>query len=483
VVNGKITCIGSGCATASGWVACDPLVINAPPKAATTTNPVSSPRKAQFDNNNYTSYYYIGSTPKFSHNITAISNNQLAKCDSIRNEIKGPNINETAGYALAIQANEPIPVAAQSMTATSAFSSVAANTSVTARVIAKCRGNYDTLVTATATVVPNPKLSADVCKWKTSTNAYGGGNTMLLTDLSSPPELNGNGYGHCAANLMFLKDNAPWNGTLPAWQGEEETVGGIKLCADCSNNGSSLGYLCTNSCPNIVTKNPLAMCQYTKNLCNNMSVADVIPVTTLGKPNNDADYRGKCYFVTSINDMRASNVSINGYSITTSNWCTSASDCTTKINNAGISTIDGGYYVYIANNSGNSTQGFSLSGNGKLSSDCVTQLENTDCEAKSLLSSYCPPGTTWSTMKWNQTPSGVTSGCYYATSISMFFVNNFNQTLFKINGVKVTNQVNSNNIGNYTKTDGGYYIYYDNTSSSNSPNISITNGKPICADN
>jgi hypothetical protein len=191
VVKGKLTCTGSGCATASGSVACEPLVINPPPKAITVPALVAS-RSAQFDNPNYISassrYYYIGSTPKFIHNITAISNNDLAKCDSIRNEIKGAGITETAGYALAIQANEPIPVAAQSMTATSAFSSVAANTSVTARVIAKCRGNYDTLVTATATVVPNPSFAAE-CEWVNKSNTAPAGEPLDLNLLKNAPVL------------------------------------------------------------------------------------------------------------------------------------------------------------------------------------------------------------------------------------------------------------------------------------------------------
>jgi hypothetical protein len=63
----------------------------------------------------------------------------------------------------------------------------------------------------------------------------------------------------------------------------------------------------------------------------------------------------------------------------------------------------------------------------------------------------------------------------------MFDMNNWNQTLFKINGQTITTQVNNNHVGNFTKVDNGYYIYYDNSSQYNSASIGMTSGKPACA--
>ncbi|MDR3001700.1 MAG: hypothetical protein LBU89_10595 [Fibromonadaceae bacterium] len=105
------------------------------------------------------------------------------------------------------------------------------------------------------------------------------------------------------------------------------------------------------------------------------------------------------------------------------------------------------------------------------------------CDAFPLLDDFCP-GIDWADIKWNQAPpSAIGTGCYYVENLTSFYVAYWNQTLFKLNGSTLTTQVHNGNIGSYLKVDGGYYIYFNNTSASNYPAIYVTVGtsKPSCA--
>jgi hypothetical protein len=343
VVNGKLTCTGSGCATASGWVACDPLVINPPPKAITVPALVAS-RSAQFEDNDYTSassrYYYIGSIPKFRHNITAIFNNDLAQCDSIINEIKGAGITETARHSLAIQANEPIPVTAQSMTASSAFSSVAANTSVTARVIAKCRGNYDTLVTATATVVPNPSFAAE-CEWVNKSNTALAGEPLDLNLLKNAPTLTSisNNYGRCTGFVLSVDGISPY-GNLPATF--PTPVNNIKLYAQCN---APYGLIVSNgaACPVLTTKDSKA-CSSCEMYCDE-ETCDALNINGLNSALNPAPKA--CYHITSaslFNINPNSSIKINGKTYNGECYEGDKNNC---LANNFPEADEGGWYVYL----------------------------------------------------------------------------------------------------------------------------------------
>jgi hypothetical protein len=313
-------------------VACDPLVINAPPEAATTTNPVSSPPKAQFDNHSYAAskYFFYNAKPAFSHNITAISNNSLAKCDSIRNEIKGPNINETAGYALAFQNDEPIPVAARSMTATSAFSAVLVKTAVTARVIAKCRGNYDTLAIVTDTVVPNPTLTGN-CAW--SVNPATVGESTQPQGISIVNEL-----GRCGAGVTYSGGPYPLTITKEIIMDPANSNGiTVNASANCGTYGS-LSQTCQQalkfSYTDIGEGDNVGNCKYEWNWCNNWPLEIVKTDFVRTHTMNNA-----CVFVTGISKLATATYKINGQSF--------SATLNSAVNLSSIEKADGGYYVWV----------------------------------------------------------------------------------------------------------------------------------------
>jgi hypothetical protein len=102
------------------------------------------------------------------------------------------------------------------------------------------------------------------------------------------------------------------------------------------------------------------------------------------------------------------------------------------------------------------------------------------CEAFSLLDSFCP-GVPWSDIKWNQSPVTDAVGCYYVVDITRLFVNDWNQTLFRLNGATLTTEVHTGNIASRPKVDGGYYIYFNHTNLHDMAIINVTPGtKPSC---
>ena len=182
-IKSKITCGENACSV----VDC-PLTINKAP------DPTVTPSKSvKFDNRDYSSssklYYFKGSKPKITSTATKISNNADAKCTKIKLEI-------TAGTTYNQSSEAVIPedgtISLTTYTAGDGLPAVNAETEITAKVIATCRGSEHVLATATATLVPDPTLTT--CAWTPEASKfYKGQQADAKATLS-------NSYGRCGAD-------------------------------------------------------------------------------------------------------------------------------------------------------------------------------------------------------------------------------------------------------------------------------------------
>jgi len=136
------------------------LTINKAPDPVVPSN-----KSVKFDNRDYSSssklYYYKGTKPKITSTATQISNNADAKCTKIRLEITAGTYNQSKE----VDIPENGSISLDTYTAADGLPDVSAETEITAKVIATCRGGSEhELATATATLVPDPILTGD-CTW------------------------------------------------------------------------------------------------------------------------------------------------------------------------------------------------------------------------------------------------------------------------------------------------------------------------------
>jgi hypothetical protein len=181
---GKLSCTGD-CTVEK---ACEPLTIKGAPAPEYAG-------KVTFDNYSYSSAsaYYSGRTPTITSTITSISNNDKAKCTKIKLEIAGGTYNQFK------EANIPTAGTISLTTHTgAALPAVDEPLTLTAKVIAICQGGNYTLETATATLVPDLKLSG-TCVW--STGKDDDENYVTTTGNGALPSGNilSNIYGRCGS--------------------------------------------------------------------------------------------------------------------------------------------------------------------------------------------------------------------------------------------------------------------------------------------
>jgi hypothetical protein len=294
-----------------------PITVRAAP-APTTTGTLA------FSNiDNGTANYYIGTTPAYNETIV-VSNNAEAKCDEVKYRlVRGT---DTTANATLI---------------TGALTAADVGT-IQAQAYATCRGTPLTVLkTAAATVVPNPTLTG-TCVWDTKNNTWGGGVNAKIT---TTPTINDR-YGRTCDGPYFavggVKKEAVGTGLkVDTWNGTStQTMTGITISATCGD----LTLTPAITCQNITVKDPDAMCEYTPSMCNDVDISQVI--TAAQNVNNSSTGVGKCYYATTITDIRiGATTKINGTEIGTCNnedeW--GLPTCTSVL--SGIEKIDGGYYI------------------------------------------------------------------------------------------------------------------------------------------
>jgi len=329
---------------------CAAVSLVAPPKAT-----VSGTRTGTFTGEDYSSsssrYYFIGSTPAFSHNITAITNNTTAKCDNIRLEIKGGTYSATSPDIPLSTASDNVPItgSASSFAPTTVLPNVTANTVLTGRLIATCRGAFDTLVTTTATLVPNPSLSG-TCAWDVA------GNRTTPAAGATPSGVRlVNGLGRCGYPASGVADfNLPgsaYSYNSVAWPPSpllEQVYSGVVAKATCG----STTLTSSPACPNLNVTNVVCGVKADGNntivslstLCPNANSFDDVEWNVRPPSTNNSGAR--CFYVTNLTGDYGPQVAhrINGTSFVSGNG--------NDRGNAAAVKIDGGVYIYVSGNYG-----------------------------------------------------------------------------------------------------------------------------------
>jgi hypothetical protein len=148
-----------------------------------------------------------------------------------------------------------------------------------------------------------------------------------------------------------------------------------------------------------------------------------------------------------------------------------AGACVGKSTSCGTIVVSAAASTSSSSSTGSTTQSSSSTGGGG----------NGTCNFQA---SWCPGV---SNITWNTVPTTVATGCYYIENFTVFQRNSWTTGTVKVNGVDATASIdlqnNADHRNKYPKVDGGYYIYYSETVSSNNVSIqgATLGSKPACA--
>jgi len=326
---------------------CNSLGLRAPPPPE--TDPTN--RIATFTGQDYSSsstlYYYIGSQPKFSHNITQITKNTESKCDKYRFEIKGGNYSSVSEEYTLSTATDIVDITVPLFTGTT-LTPVAVNVELTGRLIATCRGSFDTLATAKAILVPDPTLTG-TCSWNVV------GNRTKPSVGATPQGVKlANGYGRCGHSASsvtpytlptsaYSYNSNPWP---PASLTEGITYSGVAAKVECGQYGGSITS--TPACPGLLATNVLCGLKSDSTyvdlsvLCPNTNW-NAVKWNQRPTVSNNTVAAG-CYWVA--NWTGASNVQYNIQNGGTWRINGTSFSAQSNITTAANAKVDGGIYIY-----------------------------------------------------------------------------------------------------------------------------------------
>ena len=220
------------------------------------------------------------------------------------------------------------------------------------RPISRCRLFYNECSTARRISRASTPWGrgGSTCAWNTRNNAWGGGTSASVV---TAPNI-ANQHGRTCTGPHFIvgtqvRQTVAAGLTVDDWNGvDPQTMSNITIGATCAGTATA-----TIPCPNIMVRDPNAMCEYPEypTICPGVSITQVKTAAT--------GLEIGCYFVTSITQISGSgagpiDVRVNGEQLNS----TAQSDrrggcggslpsCDVSITNAGIERIDGGYYVWI----------------------------------------------------------------------------------------------------------------------------------------
>ena len=315
-IKSDVTC-GTGASANTKTEPCNLTV-----RAAPAPTPSGTFTFTTFDYSSASSFYFYNGTnvtaanTNFTPTSITVTNNADAKCEL-------PPTVELSGCGA--------PGAVQ-QTGT-------ANCTITANVVATCRGSKVVLRTASATVVPDPTVTG-TCTWDTKNNTFGGG---VSAKILTAPTIGGQAGRTCEGPYFTVdrvkKETVAAGLKVDTWTSDPQTMTNIAITATCA--GKTLNLI---TCPNITVKDPAATCEYVPaSMCNGIAIGQVI---TAAQNVSSGTAGSKCFYATSVTDMRGADFTING---TASAGCNNAGEwgltsCNTVLN--AIDKVDGGYYIY-----------------------------------------------------------------------------------------------------------------------------------------
>jgi len=337
---GKLSCTGNITCQMNG-IACTPLAIKGVP-APTYSGALT------FNNYSYSSAYYSGKTPTITSSIIRISNNSVAKCTKIRLEITGGTYSQSKEADIAVDGT----INLTTYTATTALPSVNAPQTLTAKVIATCQGGNYTLETATATLVPDLKLSG-TCAW--STGKDDDGNYVTTTGNGALPSGNilSNIYGRCGSitgsgtDDSYVLQAKDYSGNGLAYWPANGKAGLIDMLYNNIKTNITCTPVITAVCPSlkVVTAN---VCEGKTNIasyCPGVAWSDIKWGTKIQNSGTPAG----CYFVNFSGSLSTNNLYIT--TINGSKWMVNgtevASGNNVLLSNLNSNRKDGGFYVYL----------------------------------------------------------------------------------------------------------------------------------------
>jgi len=284
--------------------------------------------------------YFVGNTPEYSGLTLGTDDNTVKYCGTIEYTFEG-----WAGTGQL----------------------AAVNSETTIKVTAQCNKSKEKLDSATAKIVPNPKLDGD-CEWDTKNDTFGGG---LMARVKREPTITQR-YGRTCSdgNKPFFTVGGTKKTLVSAglrvddYDHAGQKMENIAISASCgSYEVEPIG------CNDITVKDPTQTCEYQTNWCKGVALSQIL-TSDYNNPDGST-MRGKCVFATSVTDLRGAeyigglsgtdSTIINGVSVGDKgpakdggyemqlcgiDWGRPA--CTTYLTSKGIEIADGGYYIYLA---------------------------------------------------------------------------------------------------------------------------------------